>query len=147
MSLVRWNPENNIFTLKSGMDRLFDNLFMDRSNIFTRYPELAPAANVKENDDEFVISAEVPGMKKDDIKITFENNHLTISGEKKSNEEIKEENFHQLECRYGKFSRTIVVPAGVKSDKIEADYEQGILTIHLPKDEDAKPKQIEVKIK
>lgn len=147
MSLVRWNPENNIFTLKSGMDRLFDDLFMDRSNVLTRYPELTPAVNVKEDDNEFVISAEVPGMKKDDIKITFENNYLTISGEKKAKEEIKEKDFHQLEHRYGKFSRTIAVPAGVKSDKIEADYEQGILTIHIPKDEDAKSKQIEVKIK
>ena len=96
---------------------------------------------------EFLISAEIPGIKKDDVKITFENNYLTISGEKKSKKDVKEENFHHSERSYGKFSRTIAIPAGVMLDKIEAEYEQGVLSIKIPKAEEAKPKQIEVKVK
>lgn len=128
------------------MDRLFDEFFRTGMEVTDRV-DLTPLVDVEENDDEFVISAELPGMKRDDIKITFDNNMLNISGEKKAEKEMKEENFHRMERSYGKFSRTIPIPSGVKLDKIDAVYEDGVLTVHIPKTEEAKPKQIEIKVK
>lgn len=147
MALVRWNPARSIFSLKSDMDRLFDDFFSDRSSQLQSYADLTPIVDVEETEQEFLISAEIPGIKKDDIKITFENNYLTISGEKKAKKEVKEENYHHSERSYGKFSRTIAIPSGVMLDKIEAEYDQGVLNIKIPKSEEAKPKQIEVKVK
>ena len=147
MPIVRWNPEKSIFSLRSDMDRLFDNFFADRPDQLQSYSDITPTVDVEETDQEFLITAEIPGIKKDDIKITFENNYLTISGEKKVKKERKDENFHHMERRYGKFSRTLGIPAGVMLDKIEAEYEQGVLHIKIPKAEEAKPKQIEVKVK
>lgn len=147
MPIVRWNPGRNIFSLKSDMDRLFDNFFSDKTSQLQSYSDLTPIVDVEETEQEFLISAEIPGINKDDIKITFENNYLTISGEKKSEKDLKEENFHHSERSYGKFSRTLAIPAGVMLDKIEAEYAQGVLNIKIPKAEEAKPKQIEVKVK
>ena len=147
MPVIRWNPERSIFSLKSDMDRLFDNFFTDRPNQLQSYSDITPIVDVEETDHEFLISVEIPGIKKDDIKITFENNYLTISGEKKTKKDVKKENFHHSERSYGKFSRTLAIPAGVMLDKIEAEYEQGVLSVKIPKAEEAKPKQIEVKVK
>jgi HSP20 family protein len=147
MPVVRWNPERSIFSLKSDMDRLFDNFFTDRSSQLQSYTDITPIVDVEETDHEFLISVEIPGIKKDDIKITFENNYLTISGEKKNKKDVKNENFHHSERSYGKFSRTLAIPAGVMLDNIEAEYEQGVLSVKIPKAEEAKPKQIEVKVK
>ncbi|MBN1406766.1 MAG: Hsp20/alpha crystallin family protein [Calditrichaceae bacterium] len=147
MPIVRWNPERSIFSLKSDMDRLFDNFFTDRPGQLQSYSDMTPIVDVEETDQAFLITAEVPGIKKDDIKITFENNYLTISGEKKVEKDRKDKNFHHMERSFGKFSRTLGIPAGVMLDKIEAEYDQGILNIKIPKAEEAKPKQIEVKVK
>jgi HSP20 family protein len=147
MAVVRFNPERSIFSLKSDMDRLFDNFFSDRPSQIESYSDIIPIVDVEETEQEFLITAELPGIKKDDIKITFENNYLTISGEKKAKKDMKKENYHHMERSYGKFSRTLAIPAGVMLDKIEAEYEQGILNIKIPKAEEAKPKQIEVKVK
>ncbi|MEJ2054804.1 MAG: Hsp20/alpha crystallin family protein [Calditrichaceae bacterium] len=147
MPIVRWNPEKSIFSLRSDMDRLFDNFFSEGPDQLQSYSALNPVIDVEETDQDFLISAEIPGMKKDDIKITFENNYLNISGEKKAKKEVKQENYHHAERSYGKFSRTIAIPSGVMLDKIEAEYEQGVLNIKIPKAEEAKPKQIDVKIK
>ncbi|HID38573.1 MAG TPA: Hsp20/alpha crystallin family protein [Calditrichaeota bacterium] len=144
--LTRWSPARSIFTLKNDMDRLFDEFFRSGLDVAERV-DLTPLVDVEETDDEFIISAELPGMKRNEIKITFENNILNISGEKKAGKEIKEDNYHRMERSYGKFSRTIPIPSGVKLDKIDAVYEDGVLTVHIPKTEEAKPKQIEIKVK
>ncbi len=146
MSIIRYNPGRSIFSLKSDMDRLFEDFFGSGTET-ERLADIIPATDVFENENEFIVKAEVPGMKKDDIKITFENNYLTISGEKKSGKEVKEENYHQLERSYGKFMRRIGIPSGVMLDKINAEYEDGVLSIHIPKAEEAKPKQIDIKVK
>ncbi len=144
--LTRWSPARSLFTLKNDMDRLFDEFFRTGLDVTDRV-DLTPLVDVEETDDEFLISAELPGMKRDDIKITFENNILNISGEKKAEKEINEENYHRMERSYGKFSRTIPIPSGVKLDKIDAVYEDGVLNVRIPKTEEAKPKQIEIKVK
>ena len=147
MAIVRINPSRSIFGLKNNMDRLFDDFFRPGWDQPESFADVLPAVDVVENDNEFVVNAELPGMKKDDIKITFENNYLNLSGEKKSGKEIRDENYHQLERSYGKFSRSVAIPSGVMLDKIHAEYEQGVLSVHIPKAEEAKPKQIEVKVK
>jgi len=147
MAVVRWNPGRSVFTLKSDMDRLFDSFFADSVDSADSYYEVTPSVDIEETDQDFIIYAEVPGMKKDDIKITFENNYITLSGEKKALKDRKKENFHHAERRFGKFSRTMAVPTGVMLDKIEAEYEQGVITIKIPKAEEVKPKQIDVKVK
>jgi len=130
------------------MNRMFDNVFRtdtrDGDSDFTTW---TPAVDIAEHDDQFVVKVELPGVNKDDVKITLENNILTIRGEKKQEKETKKENYHRVERSYGSFQRSFTLPTTVKSDKIDAVYKDGILQIALPKAEEAKPKQIEVKVK
>ncbi|NOG47697.1 MAG: Hsp20/alpha crystallin family protein [Calditrichaeota bacterium] len=147
MTLTRLNPSRSIFSLKSDMDRLFDTFFDNGGSVADSYSDVIPKVDIQENEHEFIIHSEIPGMKKDDIKITFENNYLTISGEKKPDKSYKKEDFHHIERLYGKFSRTMAIPVGVMLDKIDAEYVQGVLTVKIPKAEEAKPKQIAVKVK
>lgn len=147
MTLVRWSPLRNAFTVKSELDRLFDNFLSERVGSSDNISDDLPLIDVEETDHEFLVTAEVPGMQKKDIKITFENNYLNISGEKKEIRENKDHNFYQKERTYGKFSRSIAIPAGVMLDKIDAEYEQGVLTVKIPKTEEAKPKQIDIKVR
>jgi HSP20 family protein len=106
-----------------------------------------PAADVAEYEDEYQVKVEIPGVSKDDVKITMQENILTIHGEKKQEKESKDSNYHRAERSYGSFQRSFTLPTSVKHDKIEASYNDGILTIALPKAEEAKPRQIEVKVK
>jgi len=148
MTLVKYSPVRSLFDLRSSVDRLFDDFFgVDRAVLHEPSLTVVPAVDLEETDDAFKITAELPGMDKKDIHITFDNNVLTISGEKKAEKEIKEDNFHRLERSYGKFQRSFELPGYIDRDKIEADYKDGILHVTVPKTEEAKPKQIEVKVK
>jgi HSP20 family protein len=102
--------------------------------------------DIAEEDDQYLVKVELPGVSKDDVKITMEGNLLTISGEKKGQKETKK-NYHALERSYGSFSRSFTLPTTVQGDKVAAEYKDGVLTINLPKAEEAKRKQIEVKVK
>lgn len=146
MAIVKFSPSRSIFGLRSDMDRVLDNFLRDW-DLPESYSESFPSMDIEETESEFIVTAEIPGMKKEDIKITFENNYLSISGEKKAKKDLNRDNFHQIERRYGKFSRSVGIPSGVMLDKINAEYEHGILQVHIPKAEEAKPKQIEVKVK
>jgi HSP20 family protein len=130
------------------MNRLFDNFF--RGDIRDEDSTLmawTPAVDISEHDDEYLVKVELPGVNKEDVKITLESNILTIRGEKKQEKETKNENYHRVERNYGSFQRSFTLPTVVKSDKIDAVYKDGVLSISLPKAEEAKPKQIEVKVK
>ena len=106
-----------------------------------------PAVDVAEYENEYQVKVEIPGVNKDDVKITMQENILTIHGEKKQEKESKDFNYHRVERSHGSFRRSFTLPTSVKHDKIEASYNDGILTIALPKAEEAKPKQMEVKVK
>ena len=155
MSLVRWNPArelatwpSELFGLQREMNRMFDHVFRyDTRDDDTGFSAWTPAVDIAEHDDEYLVKVELPGVNKDDVKITLENNILTIRGEKKQEKETKKENYHRIERSYGSFQRSFTLPTSVKSDKIDAAYKDGILQIALPKAEEAKPKQIEVKVK
>ena len=155
MSLVRWNPArelatwpSDLFGIQREMNRMFDSMFrFDTRDEDTAFTAWTPAVDIAEHDDEYVVKVELPGVNKDDVKITIESNVLTLRGEKKQEKETKKENHHRIERSYGSFQRSFTLPTTVKSDKIDAVYKDGVLQIALPKAEEAKPKQIEVKVK
>jgi HSP20 family protein len=130
------------------MNKMFDNFF--RGDIMEEESALmswTPAVDIAEHDNEYLVRVELPGVNKDDVKITIESNILTVRGEKKQEKETKKENFHRVERSYGSFQRSFTLPTTVTNEKIDASYKDGVLSITLPKAEEAKPKQIEVKVK
>ncbi len=149
MSLIRWNPVPELNTSQRQMNRLFDNFFSltPWEHIDQPLKAWSPLVDIREDDDAYFVHAELPGIKKEDVKITMNNNTLTLRGEKKHEFEKKDSNYHHFERSYGNFERTFTLPSTVKIDKIDATYTDGILTIVLPKTEDAKPREIQVKVK
>jgi HSP20 family protein len=142
--LSRWEPFRDLFSLRADMDRLFNTFFGN----MPQEGEMmwAPVVDISENNGMIDVKAELPGMKKDDIKVSVHDNTMTITGERKHENETKDKTFHRIERVYGRFSRTIALPAEVDADKIKANYKDGVLSISLPKPESKKPKQIEVEI-
>lgn len=153
MTVTRWSPSTDMMrdleSMQSRMNRLFNDFFGGREAEEQDLMPSAwnPAVDVIENEDSFVIEAELPGMKKDEIKISLTNDVLIVQGEKKIEKQEKKKNYHRTERSYGSFSRTFSLPGNVKSDKVDAEFNNGVLTITIPKSEEAKPKQIDVKIK
>ncbi len=154
MSLIRWNPTrdlatfpSDIFNMQREMNKMFDSFSRGVDEPTLLNGNWMPAVDVAEEDNEYVVKIELPGVNKDDVKITLESNILTIRGEKKAEKETKEKNYHRMERSYGSFQRSFTLPTTVKNDKIDAEYRDGILSITLPKAEEAKPKHIEVKVK
>ena len=155
MSMVRWNPEVNLPTfsgdilgIQRGINRMFEGFFRDGTGdnefIASRWN---PAVDIAEKDSEYIVKMELPGLSKEDVKITTQENILTISGEKKEEKESKGSRYHRVERTYGSFQRSFTLPTIVKSEKIEATFKDGMLTINIPKAEEARPKLVEVKVK
>lgn len=135
---TRWDPVREMEDLVRGMQRMFTNLptAADESMTLTQW---TPSVDIAENDKEFVVKAELPDVKKEDIKVNIEDGTLSISGERKVEKEEKNVKFHRIERAYGRFERTFTLPAEADADKITSDYKQGILTVHLPKNPSVKP--------
>jgi HSP20 family protein len=147
MAIVRWDPFRELNAVQERMNRLFSDVYRAADDDVMRRGVWAPPVDIFDSGDhELVIKAELPDMKKDDIEITVENNTLTLRGEKKMDSELKEERCHRIERTYGAFSRTFSLPATVDTAKVSADYKDGVLTIKLPVREEAKPKQIQVRV-
>ena len=146
--LVRWDPFSEIDTLQRSINRLFDDAgTARRERRETSDAVWAPAVNTYEDKDAFLLSCDLPGMDQKDIKINLDNNTLTISGTRKLEHEEKKENYQRVECVFGTFSRSFTLPATVNAEKIEANVDRGVLKIRLPKREESKPRQIEIKAK
>jgi HSP20 family protein len=139
MTLVRWNPAGELASMEiDRLNRMFDDLYGNARS-------WTPAVDIYENGDhEYIIKAELPETKRDDISLTFENNVLTLSGERKSGFDSDNGTFHRSERAYGRFTRSFTLPATVDGNRISAAYKDGVLTIRVPQREEAKPKQIEV---
>lgn len=153
MALIRFKPENEVSTwspfrdlmnMQREIGRLFDNFVTEGDDFASAM--WAPRVDVMEDKDSYVIRAELPGVSRNDVKITLQENVLTIKGEKKQEKEEKDTDFHRVERSYGSFERSFTLPMSVRSEKIDASYKDGILSITLPKAEEAKPKEIEVKV-
>ena len=125
----------------------FEHFFGDFGlpSLFSEEREFAPAFDVSETDKELIVKGEVPGMDKKDININLSDGLLTITGEKKHEKKEEGENYHCVERHYGKFSRTMRLPSAVNTEKVDAMYKDGVLTITLPKTETVKPKKVEIK--
>lgn len=152
MAIVRWEPLGRsampwqaFGNLRRRMDRLFDEFAQDDSDEVVQSRWL-PVVDVSENEDAYLIHAEVPGMVKKDIKITLQENVLTVSGEKRIDREKKNHNYHLVERSHGLFSRSFTLPSKVESDKIKADFKDGVLNVTVPKAAEAKAREIEIKV-
>jgi len=143
-NLTRWDPIREMMTLRNAMDHLFDSAYVG-PNLTLAATNMGVSVDVIENPDEFVVKAELPGVKPEDMEITYNNNLLTIKGEFKEEKDVEENRFHVRERRSGVFTRSFSLPSNIKADAIQASYDQGILTLSLPKAEEAKPKRIAVK--
>ncbi len=143
-NLVTTDP---FYLLQNRLNRMFDfplAPFADETLPLTNW---VPACDIYETHKEIVVKAELPGLKKEDVFVTIENNVLTIRGERKFEEEVKRENFHRVERNYGEFLRSFTLPTFIDANNILAEFKDGLLLVFLPKREEAKPKQIEVKVK
>ena len=127
--------EDTLTHLHNDIDRLFDDFFrgFDLAPFGESFDTFSPCIDVNENDKNYQIAAELPGMDENDINLTLDNNILTISGEKKQETEDKDQNYYRMERSYGSFQRSISLPPGIESDKVDATFKKGILTITLPK--------------
>src|SRR5439155_27237075 len=147
-TLTRWEPLREMEDLQSRLSTLFGRTPMRRGNgkeSITLH-EWTPLADITEDDMEYVIKAELPELKRKDVKVTVENGVLTISGERKFEKEEKKTKYHLVERGYGTFMRSFALPDDADFSKVNAEFKNGVLTVHVPKSEHAQPKQIEVKV-
>lgn len=144
-NLIRWEPAREMMTLREAMDRLFDDAFTRPLSL--REGWSVPAIDMYQTDDEIVVKAALPGVKADEVQINITGELLTLKGEIKQEEDKKEKAWHIHEQRYGSFERSVVLPTEVVADKAKAEFENGILTVTLPKADEVKPRTITVKAK
>jgi HSP20 family protein len=142
--LTTWRPFRELDRMRGEMDRLWDAFFEGSPRV--REGEWVPSLDVAETKNDLVVKAELPGMDPKDIDISLSDGHLIIKGEKKHEKEEKEENYHFIERSYGAFTRSVQLPKEVKHEKISASYKNGILKVVLPKSEEAKTKEVKIKI-
>lgn len=145
-NLIRWEPAREMMTLREAMDHLFDDAFTRPLHLGNGNWAM-PTVDMYQTDNEIVVKAAIPGVKTEDVQINVTGEVLTIKGETKEKEEVKEKAYHLREQRWGTFERTISLPTDVVADKAKAEFENGILTITLPKSEEVRPKTITIKAK
>lgn len=148
MAMVRFDPFRELATMQERINRVFGDFYSRRpeDDVMLRGDWVPPVDIFENAAGEIVITAELPGLKKEDIDLRVENNTLTIRGERKRSAEVQEERFHRVERIYGAFSRSFSLPATIDAAKVGAEYRDGILTVTLPVREEAKPRQIHVKV-
>jgi HSP20 family protein len=146
MYLTPWNPFREMENLFARMPRIPAGSLFEGGNGETALASWAPAVDISETDKEYLVKAELPGLRKEDVKITLQNGVLSLSGERKTEKEHKDETRHRIERTYGQFSRSFTVPQDVAADKISAESQDGVICVHLPKTPVKKPevKQIPV---
>lgn len=147
-ALVSWNPLREFTNLENRLERLFGlpSLSRNGEREAMTVSQWSPLVDISEDTNEYLVKAELPEMKKEEVKVSVENGELTISGERKIEKEDKGKKYHRIERSYGSFMRSFTLPETVSGEKVSAEFKDGILTVHLPKDEKAKPKTIDVKV-
>lgn len=147
MVMIRWEPFREMMSLRNAMDRLFEDSFIRPWRFWPDLERGELPLDMYQTANDVVVKAALPGVKPEEVDISITGDTLTIKGEHKEEQEIKQEDYFYKEHRYGGFSRSVTIPVQVQSDKAEATFENGVLTLTLPKAEEAKPKQIKVKPK
>jgi HSP20 family protein len=147
MNIVRFDPLRDMATLQDRVNRIFADAYRrDNDDLMTRGAWVPPVDIYETGNHELVLRAELPDVPREEIALRVENNTLTISGQRKMDSEIKEEQYHRIERTYGTFSRAFTLPPTVDTSAIGAEYKNGVLTVRLPLREEAKPKQIQVQV-
>ena len=147
MELMPWRPMIGLTSLMRDMDDLWNRFFTNVPSIRQIEGEWNPSVDITETKENFVVKAELPGLDGKDVNVSITGNLLTIKGEKKKETEDKDENRHYVERFFGSFQRSFQLPANVKSDKIDASFDKGVLKVTLPKTEEAKKKEIKINVK
>ncbi len=147
MTMQRWEPFRDVMTLRDAMDKLFEDSFVRPARMWAEEGFGMLPLDVFQTDNDVVVKASLPGFKPEEVDISITGDTLTIKGERKEEKEEKEKDYLMKERYYGSFSRTVTLPVEIQSDKSEATFENGVLTLTMPKAEEVKPKQIKVTAK
>jgi HSP20 family protein len=149
MSTMRWDPFRDLMSIQDEMNQMFERVFGRRGSggreTALTGASWAPAVDIAEQENAYLVTAEVPGVKPEDLEVTLEDGLLTIQGERRTEEESNDRQYHRVERRFGSFRRSITLPSQVDANRIEASYADGVLQVTVPKAESAKPKKIEVR--
>jgi len=148
-AITRWDPFRELDELQTRLSALFGRAPVRKNGSKDEalaVAEWAPVVDIVEDDNEYLIKAELPEVKKEDVKVTVQDDVLTISGERMFEKEEKGRKYHRMERAYGSFARSFTLPEDADGEKVAAEFKDGVLKVHLPKSEQAKPKSIEVKI-
>lgn len=147
MALIRWEPAREFQSLQQEMNRLFGTFFdSGAASTGDSLRRWIPAMDLVETADRFVLRADLPGVNEDDVKIEFEDNVLTVSGERKAEHEEKGEGFYRIERSSGSFTRSLTLPEGVDADSIKATFNNGVLEVRIPKPEERKPRRVAISV-
>lgn len=144
-----WDPFRELGEFENRLSRAFGRPLITTNGgekETLAVTEWAPAVDISEDDKEYLVKAELPGLKKEEVKVTVEDGELTISGERKTEKEEKNKKYHRIERSYGSFVRSFTLPDVVSGEKVNAEFKDGLLMVHLPKDQKAMPKTVEVKV-
>ena len=153
MTLVKFNPTRDLLNVEIEFNRMFNTLGSrfgktHKGEIDEEYDNSVwtPLTDISEDNENFYLKADLPGIKKEDVKISYTDDTISISGERSQEKETKEKKFHRIERSYGKYYRSFNVPTEIKEDKIKAEFKDGHLTITIPKADEVKPKEIDIKV-
>jgi HSP20 family protein len=141
-SMLRWDPFRDLMGIQSELNRLFGRTYAGDPGVAGAW---VPPLDIYESQERFVVTLELPGIDPADVEVSVDDSVLTVKGERKLSSETSEENFHRIERRYGQFVRSLSLPSTADAEHIEASFDKGVLTIQVPKVEQAKPKKITVK--
>lgn len=148
MNLIRWDPFRELMGMRQAMDRLLEGGFPRPSRAIVPFGEWAqPSLDVYQTPKEVIVKASLPGIKPEDVEVTITDDTLTIKGETKAEKKVDEEDYLCRECHYGSYFRSIALPHALKTDNVKADFEDGVLILTIPREEEIKPRKIEVKAK
>ncbi len=153
MAIVRWNPAHELLSVEREFNKLFNSLGsrfgLTDSEETDGYENAvwSPLTDIMEDNDKYLLKVDLPGIAKEDVKISYTDGQLKISGERKQEKETKDSKYHRVERAYGKYFRSFTLPNMIQTDKIDAEFKDGQLLITVPKAEEAKPKEIPIKIK
>jgi HSP20 family protein len=142
MAIVRWDPVRELDSLQGDMNRLFDRFFEGRTPNGNR--RWIPPMDLLETEDHLVLRGDLPGLTEDDVDIEIKDNVLTVSGERKTENEEKGEGYYRVERAFGSFSRSLTLPQGVEPDKVEASFDKGVLEVLIPKPSEARPTRVQI---
>ena len=148
-AVTRWDPFKELNELENRLATMFGRVPVRKSgekDEAMTVAEWAPLVDITEDEKEYLIKAQLPEVKKDDMKVSVQDGILTIAGERKSEKEERNKKFHRVEWAYGSFSRSFTLPEDADADKVAGDFKDGVLKVHVPKSEKAKPKKIDVKV-